>query len=58
VTVWRWFWHMKAAIFLQSWWHQFGHICAKILPVRDMRKSTCFGDSQHHGHDRTYVHMA
>jgi hypothetical protein len=19
VTVWRWFWHMKAAIFLQSW---------------------------------------
>ena len=48
-TKWQWghcFGTWKRFLFFfcragMSWWHQFGHICAKVLPERDMRKSPC-----------------
>ena len=33
-TVGPWFWHIKAVFFSAP---RFGHICAKVLPVRDIR---------------------
>ena len=36
----------ESSFLKQSWWHQLGHICAKVLPARDMRKPLCFRDSQ------------
>jgi hypothetical protein len=33
VTLGPWFWHMKAFFFAPS----FSHVCAKVLPVRDIR---------------------
>ena len=37
----KWQWGHCFGTAGMSWWHQFGHICAKVLPERDMRKSPC-----------------
>ena len=54
LTVEPWFWHVKAVL---SFAPRFGHICAQVLPVKDIRKSPYFRDSQRHCHARTYVQM-